>query len=168
MQNPDSGIIFGRKTTMNRYYNHFKITLPAKSANEAFSRSLISSFITQLDPTIEELCDIKTAVSEAVTNCIVHAYTGINDEKKKIITISAFIEDGGLLTVKIRDKGKGIEDIEKALQPMYSGSGSDERSGMGFSIMQCFTDMMTVKSTPGKGTVVTLKKYIGNHDGKDS
>ena len=103
---------------MNRYYNHFKIALPAKSANEAFSRSLISSFITQLDPTIEELCDIKTAVSEAVTNCIVHAYTGITDEKKKIITISAFIEDGGLLTVKIRDKGKGIEDIEKALQPM--------------------------------------------------
>ena len=150
---------------MDKYHNHFKITFPAKSANEAFSRSLISAFITQLDPTIEELCDIKTAISEAVTNCIVHAYTDSSTEKKKLISISAFIEEGGLLTVKIKDNGRGIEDIEKALQPMYSGSGSDERSGMGFSIMQCFTDKMSVKSTVGKGTTVTLKKYIGSHDG---
>ncbi len=149
---------------MNKYNNSFKITIPAKSANEAFSRSLISAFITQLDPTIEEMCDIKTAVSEAVTNCIVHAYTNISDERKKTITISAFIEDGGLVTVKIRDRGRGIEDIEKALEPMYSGSGSDERSGMGFSIMQCFTDKLTVKSAVGKGTTVTMKKYIGKQD----
>lgn len=153
---------------MEKYCNHFKIMFPARSANEAFSRSLISAFISQLDPTIEELCDIKTAISEAVTNCIVHAYTGTSDEQKKIIAISAFIEDNGLLTVKIKDKGKGIENIEKALQPMYSGSGSDERSGMGFSIMQCFTDKLTVKSTVGKGTLVTLKKYIGNKNGKDN
>lgn len=159
---------FGRKTKMDKYYNHFKITLPAKSINEAFSRSLISSFIAQLDPTIEELCDMKTAVSEAVTNCIVHAYTNIQDEKRKVISISAYIEDNGLVTIKIRDKGRGIDDVEKALQPMYSGSGSDERSGMGFSIMQCFTDKFAVKSTVGKGTLVTLKKYIGNKNGKDN
>lgn len=153
---------------MNTYQNYFKITLPAKSANEAFSRSLISAFIIQLDPTIEELCDIKTAISEAVTNCIVHAYTETFDDKKKTITISAYIEKNSLLTVKIRDKGKGIDNIEKALEPMYSGSGSDERSGMGFSIMQCFTDKMTVKSTVGKGTTVTLKKYIGRQDGTEN
>ena len=153
---------------MNTYHNYFKITLPAKSANEAFSRSLISAFILQLDPTIEELCDIKTAISEAVTNSIVHAYTDTFDESKKTITISAFIEKDSLVTVKIRDKGKGIENIEKALEPMYSGSGSDERSGMGFSIMQCFTDKMTVKSAPGKGTTVTLKKYIGKQNGTQS
>ena len=152
---------------MNTYQNYFKITLPAKSANEAFSRSLISSFIIQLDPTIEELCDLKTAISEAVTNCIVHAYTDTDDESKKIITISAFIERGQLITIKIRDKGKGIENVEKALEPMYSGSGSDERSGMGFSIMQCFTDKMTVKSVVGKGTTVTLKKYIGKQNGTE-
>lgn len=146
---------------MNRYNNQFKITFPAKSANEAFSRSLISAFTAQLDPTIEELCDIKTAVSEAVTNCIVHAYTNETDERKRTVSIYACIEDGGLLTVKIKDRGCGIEDIEKALQPMYSGSGSDERSGMGFSIMGCFTDKLSVKSKPGKGTTVTLKKYIG-------
>ena len=149
---------------MNKYINSFKITLPAKSANEAFSRSLISAFIAQLDPTIEELCDIKTAVSEAVTNCIVHAYTNISDERKKIITLSSFIQDDGLVIVKIHDKGRGIEDIEKALEPMYSGSGSEERSGMGFSIMQCFTDKLIVKSKTGKGTTVTLKKYIGKHN----
>ena len=149
---------------MNKYINSFKITLPAKSANEAFSRSLISAFIAQLDPTIEELCDIKTAVSEAVTNCIVHAYTNISDERKKIITPSSFIQDDGLVIVKIHDKGRGIEDIEKALEPMYSGSGSEERSGMGFSIMQCFTDKLIVKSKTGKGTTVTLKKYIGKHN----
>ncbi|MBO4949673.1 MAG: anti-sigma F factor [Clostridia bacterium] len=146
---------------MNRYNNQFKITFPAKSANEAFSRSLISAFSTQLDPTIEELCDIKTAVSEAVTNCIVHAYAKETDERKKTVSITAYIEYDNLLTVKISDRGCGIDDIEKALQPMYSGSGSDERSGMGFSIMGCFTDKLSVKSKPGKGTTVTLKKYIG-------
>ena len=149
---------------MNKYINHFKITLPAKSANEAFSRSLISAFITQLDPTIEELCDLKTAVSEAVTNSIVHAYTETHEECKKTITISAFLEDKGLITIKISDKGKGIPDIKKALEPLYSGSGSDERSGMGFSIMECFTDKMTVKSKVGKGTTVILKKHIGKQN----
>lgn len=144
--------------------NYFKITIPAKSANEAFSRSLISAFISQLDPTIEELCDIKTALSEAVTNCIVHAYGEAFPENKKTISICAHFDKNNVLYIKIKDKGCGIEDINKALQPMYSGSGSDERSGMGFSIMQCFTDSLKVVSKKGKGTTVTLKKHIGKHN----
>lgn len=147
-----------KKETVN---NQFKITIPAKSCNEAFSRSLISSFISHLDPTIEELCDIKTAVSEAVTNCIVHAYRNESNKDKKKIYITAYLYDSGLVKIKIKDTGCGIEDIEKALEPMYSGSASEERSGMGFSIMQVFTDKLSVKSKLGKGTTVTLSKYIG-------
>ena len=139
--------------------NFIRATIPAKSTNEAFSRSLICSFASQLDPTVEELCDIKTAVSEAVTNCIVHAYAKEECAAKKLIYIYAFITFDGCLTVKIKDKGCGIDDIERAMTPLYSGGG-EERSGMGFSIMQCFTDKVTVKSAVGKGTTVTLKKYI--------
>ena len=153
---------------MKNKSNYFKAVIPAKSINEGFSRALISSFITQLDPTIEELCDIKTAISEAVTNCIVHAYNDLYDEDKKLIYITSDYTKDGLLTIKIKDKGCGISDVKKALEPLYSGSGSDERSGMGFSIMECFTDKMSVKSTLGKGTTVTLKKYIGKqNDGKN-
>lgn len=149
---------------MKEIINSFKITFSAKSSNEGFSRSLVSAFIAQLDPTLEELCDIKTAVSEAVTNCIVHAYGRNYKESQKKIFISAALYQDGLVTIKITDKGCGITDIEKVLTPMYSGSSSDERSGMGFSIMECFTDKLIVKSTPGKGTTVTLKKYIGTHE----
>ena len=149
---------------MKNKSNYFKAVIPAKSINEAFSRSMISSFITQLDPTIEELCDIKTALSEAVTNCIVHAYNDLFDEEKKLIYITADYTKEGLLTIRIKDKGCGIADVKKALEPLYSCSGSDERSGMGFSIMECFTDKMTVKSTIGKGTTVTLKKLIGKQN----
>lgn len=139
------------------------MSLPAKSANEQFARSVISAFLTQLDPTIEELCDVKTAVSEAVTNCIVHAYDESTIESKKLIYLSASISKDNRLCIKIKDKGKGIEDIQKALEPMYSGSKSDERSGMGFSIMQLFTDKLSVKSKIGKGTIVTLYKYISDN-----
>jgi len=139
--------------------NFIRATIPAKSANEAFSRSLICSFASQLDPTLEELCDVKTAISEAVTNCIVHAYAREEDTSKKLIYLYASITSDGCLTVKIKDKGCGIDDIERAMTPLYSGGG-EERSGMGFSIMQCFTDSVKVKSQVGKGTTVTLKKYI--------
>ena len=147
----------------NKYLNQFKITLPAKSCNEAFSRSIICSFIAQLDPTLEELCDIKTAVSEAVTNCIVHAYNDSYKPEKRLIYISAMYTKDRLLTIVIKDKGKGIENIKQALEPMYTSSLGDERSGMGFSIMKCFTDKLVVKSKVGKGTVVTLKKYISEN-----
>lgn len=150
--------------TKTELRNQIKITFPAKSTNEGFARALISAFISQLDPTIEEICDIKTAVSEAVTNCIVHAYNDSYSEREKSIILTASYTKDGLVTIKIRDKGCGIQDIDKAREPMYSGSGSEERSGMGFSIMECFTDKMSVSSIIGKGTTVTLKKYIGNHE----
>lgn len=157
-------IIKKGKNMKNNILNSFKITIPAKSANEAFSRSLISAFVSQLDPTVEELCDIKTAVSEAVTNCIVHAYNDSISEDKKTIYISGSISKSGLLCIRIKDKGCGIKDINRALMPMYSGADNDERSGMGFSIMKFFTDKMKVTSTLGKGTTVTLKKQIGRHE----
>ena len=144
--------------------NSFRITIPAKSINEGFSRSLISCFASMLDPTIEELSDLKTAVSEAVTNCIVHAYKNTANESKKIIRISAQYDSNNIITVKIKDIGCGIADIQKALTPLYTEGDKEERSGMGFSIMQCFCDKMTVKSAVGKGTTVTLKKYISKQD----
>lgn len=147
----------------NAKINEFKCVIPAKSVNESFSRMLVSAFITNLDPTIEEISDIKTAVSEAVTNCIVHAYSGVEEKKKKIY-ISGQIFSDKLVLIKISDKGIGIPDIHQAMQPMYSGSGSEERSGMGFSIMESFTDGLKVKSTPGKGTTVIMKKYIGKEN----
>ena len=139
-------------------------TFPAKSVNEGFARGMISSFCAQLDPTVEELCDVKTAVSEAVTNCIVHAYKDEENEKSKKIMLKAEYFDDGLFCVTVKDSGCGIEDVEKAMQPMYSGSGSEERSGMGFSIMQCFTDKISVKSRKNGGTTVVLKKYIGRNE----
>ncbi len=144
--------------------NGFVCTLPAKSVNEGFARGIISSFCAQLDPTVEEICDMKTAISEAVTNCIVHAYKDEQDEKKKKITVKGEYYDDGLLIVSVKDNGCGIEDVQQAIQPMYSGAGTEERSGMGFSIMQCFTDKMNVRSGKGKGTTVTLKKYIGKYE----
>ena len=140
--------------------NGFTCTFPAKSVNEGLARGIVSAFCSQADPTVEELCDIKTAVSEAVTNCIVHAYRDAEDERSKKILLKAEYFDDGLLCVTVKDAGCGIDNIEKAMQPLYSGSGSDERSGMGFSIMQCFTDKLIVKSSK-KGTTVILKKYIG-------
>ena len=143
-----------------RIINSFKIQFVAKSSNEAFSRSVISAFASQLDPTIEELCDIKTAVSEAVTNCIVHAYGTERAETKRTVTLQGFYDENNLLTVKIKDRGCGIDDVKRAMEPLYT-TGNDERSGMGFSIMESFTDKLIVKSTEGKGTTVILKKYIG-------
>ena len=147
----------------NKITNQFKITLPAISDNESFCRSLISAFCCRLDPTIEELCDIKTAVSEAVTNCIVHAYRNEKNEDKKKITINAKYTKDNLITIKIKDNGCGIEDITKAMQPMYTGLPDEERSGMGFSIMECFCDNIKVTSKQGKGTCVTLQKYINKN-----
>jgi len=146
--------------------NYFRCEFEARSVNEGFSRMLVSAFASQLDPTIEEICDIKTAVSEAVTNCIVHAY-GDDRTEKRTISISGSYYSDGLFVIRIKDKGCGIDNIEQAMQPMYSGSSSEERSGMGFSIMESFTDSLKVRSSPGRGTVVTMKKYIGNADGKD-
>ena len=135
--------------------NYFKIQLPAIGENEAFARNLISSFVLTLSPTIEEINDLKTAISEAVTNCVVHAY----EKKDGIINISAEINEN-TLSVTISDFGKGIQDVEKAKMPMYS-SGGDERSGMGFTIMETFMDSLEVSSTLGKGTTVSMSKTFG-------
>ena len=125
------------------------------SANESFARAAISAFALQLDPTIEDISDIKTAVSEAVTNCIVHAYK----EKAGKIYITAEICDNFSIRIKIKDRGCGIEDIGKAMQPLFSSIG-DERAGLGFSVMQSFMDKISVRSRVGYGTTVTLVKNI--------
>lgn len=140
--------------------NETKLTFPAKSTNEAFARAAVASFVMQLDPTIGELSDIKTSVSEAVTNCIVHGYK----QQGGTIYITVQIFENNLVSVKIRDKGCGIEDIEKAMEPMFTTAG-DERAGLGFAVMQSFMDSIRVTSKPLKGTTVTLKKRILKNDG---
>lgn len=135
--------------------NKFTMTLEAKSANEGFSRACVSAFATQLDPTLEEINDIKTAVSEAVTNCIVHAYK----EKIGKIYISAELCEGNIIKIKIRDKGCGIENVEKAMEPLYTTVGG-ERAGLGFAVMQSFMDNVKVRSAVGKGTSIVMTKKI--------
>lgn len=136
--------------------NEMKLTFPAHSANEAFSRSAVSSFVAQLDPRIDELSDIKTAVSEAVTNCIVHAYR----DRDGVIEITARILEGGELWIKIRDKGCGIENIEKAMEPMYTTAPDEDRAGLGFAVMESFMDKLAVRSKVGVGTTITMRKKI--------
>lgn len=135
--------------------NRVQLQLESKSINEGYARVAISAFASQLDPTVEEINDIKTAVSEAVTNCIVHAYK--NDIGKIYITVSAF--EDNMLEIKIRDRGCGIEDVKKAMQPLYTTGGSD-RAGLGFSVMESFSDKVRVRSKIGVGTTVTIFKKI--------
>jgi len=135
--------------------NEFKLTVNSKGINEAFCRSVVSSFITPLDPTIEELSDLKTAVSEAVTNSIVHGY---NDTCGKIY-IEGKITENSLVIIKIRDKGIGIENVSKAMQPLYT-TGDGDRAGLGFTVMQSFCDRVKVTSKVNIGTTVTLSKRI--------
>jgi stage II sporulation protein AB (anti-sigma F factor) len=141
--------------------NVFKMEFPSYSANEAFSRGVISCFAAQLDLTLTELGDIKTAVSEAVTNCIVHAYPDTIGP----IYLKSRILDEDTIEIVIRDKGKGIPDVEKALEPLFT-TGGEERSGMGFTIMESFMDYVKVRSTPGKGTTVTMGRKIEKRLGK--
>lgn len=135
--------------------NKFRMTLSSRSSNESFARACVSAFATQLDPTLEEINDIKTAVSEAVTNCIVHAY---KNEIGDIYITAELLEDNSI-RIKIRDKGCGIENIDKAMEPLYTTVGG-ERAGLGFAVMQSFMDYIKVNSKVGKGTTVTLIKKI--------
>ncbi len=137
--------------------NQMRLSFPSKSRNEAFARSAVSSFVTSLDPTLNELNDLKTAVSEAVTNCIVHGYR----RQSGTIYIYASVKEDNTLTVKIRDKGVGIEDISKAMEPLFTTSPGEERAGLGFAVMQSFCDRVKVSSQVGRGTTVTLIKRIG-------
>ncbi|MBO4278086.1 MAG: anti-sigma F factor [Clostridia bacterium] len=140
--------------------NIFKAEFPAKSVNERFARSTVAAFAAQADPTVSVIADLKTAVSEAVTNCIVHAYRDRKDRAKCPVYIYCSLDAKRRLTVKIRDKGVGIEDVQKAMQPLYTTDTDGERSGMGFAVMQNLCDRVKVSSRPGKGTVVTLVRAI--------
>lgn len=135
--------------------NEFRLTVDSKSINESFARVVVSSFITPLDPTLEELADLKTAVSEAVTNCIVHAY---KDTYGKIY-ISGQISDNHIVKVTIKDRGCGIPDIDKAMTPLFTTGGGD-RAGLGFTVMESFCDTIRVRSKQDKGTTVILTKKI--------
>ena len=135
--------------------NYITFECLSRSANEAFARGAVACFAAQLDPTLEELGDIKTAVSEAVTNAIVHAYP---DQLGKI-SIKARILEGNVLELTVRDWGRGIPDVDKARQPLYT-TGGEERSGMGFTIMESFMDRLAVRSQEGKGTRVTMRRRI--------
>ena len=135
--------------------NEMSLSFPSCSANEGFARAAVASFAAQLDPTIEELSDIKTAVSEAVTNCIVHAYK----ESIGTIYISAKFFENGKIVIRIRDKGCGIENVQQAMEPLFT-TGGEERAGLGFAVMQSFMDKISVKSQKEKGTTVTLQKTI--------
>ncbi len=136
--------------------NSFELKFPSRSSNESFARGVVSAFAAQLDPTLSELSDIKTAVSEAVTNCIVHAYAqSLGD-----IVIKAKITHGRRLTFSVRDRGCGIEDVELAMRPAYTTSPQGERAGLGFSVMSAFMDSVHVRSRPGHGTTVVMSKDI--------
>lgn len=141
------------------FENEMKLEFISKSSNEAFARISIAAFASQLDPTIEELSDIKTAVSEAVTNCIIHAY----ENKQGIVKIVARLKDDEII-IEISDTGKGIENINMAKEPLYTTKPNLERSGMGFTIMENFMDKMEVESIVGLGTKVTMSKKIKNSE----
>lgn len=136
--------------------NKFSMKLLSRLGNEGFARSCVSAFCVELEPSVEQINDIKTAVSEAVTNCIVHAYNGQND---KFIDIIVSL-DNGSVEIIIEDSGCGIEDVEKAKQPFYTTKPEQERSGMGFTLMQTFMDSVEVSSQKGKGTKVVMKKTV--------
>jgi len=141
--------------------NYIKIEFPSRSSNEAFARSAAAAFVAQLDPTLEELGDIRTAVSEAVTNSIVHAYP----DEMGLVLLRLRILPGGTLEITVRDWGRGIADVEQAMQPLFT-TGGEERSGMGFTIMRSFMDSLKVRSQPGKGTTVTMRRVVHPRPGR--
>lgn len=141
----------GKKETM-------RLEIESLSKNEEFARVVVAVFMSRLDPTLEEIDDVKTAVSEAVTNAVIHGY---KNEKGKIVVEADIERENSLLTVIIADEGTGIRDIKQAMEPMYTSDASGERSGMGFSFMEAFMDEVEVESEPGKGTIVKMKKRIG-------
>ncbi len=134
---------------------YMRLEFPSRSSYESFARATVGAFAARIDPTIEELSDIKTAVSEAVTNAVVHGYRG----SEGIVYINCVLE-GRELTVEVTDQGRGIADVEKARQPLFTSMPEEERSGMGFTIMETFMDKLEVESTPGTGTKVVMKKTL--------
>ena len=139
--------------------NQMVLEVESRSCNEGLARIAVAAFSTQLNPTLEEVADIKTAVSEAITNCIVHAY----DKETDIIRIRCSSQ-GRELTVMVEDTGKGIIDVKKAMEPLFTTLPEQDRSGMGFAFMEAFMDQVCVESEPGRGTTVTMKKTIGRQN----
>ena len=141
---------------MTNRHNEMETSFLSVAENEAFARVVIAAFAVQLSPTMTEIADVKTAVSEAVTNAIVHGYEGM----RGTVTMKARI-DGQLLSIEIADRGKGIPNVQQAMEPFYTTHPEQERSGMGFAVMQTFMDEVEVHSVPGSGTIVILRKRIG-------
>ena len=148
--------------TKQTILNELECTLPAKSVNEGIARSIVGAFLAQLDPTVEDLSDLKCAVSEAVTNAVVHGYR--RDDESEAgdcrIGLSLALLADRVVRVTVKDKGCGIEDVARARTPLFTTDPAGERSGMGFSVMEAFSDRMTVRSRPGRGTKVTLYKKM--------
>lgn len=140
---------------MTQPVNEMKLVFPSCSANESFARTAVAAFAAQADPLIDELADIKTAVSEAVTNCIVHAYRNTAGK----IQLECRLYENGRLMIRIRDRGCGIADVKQAMEPLYT-TGGEDRAGLGFAVMQSFMDKVRVTSTVGKGTLVVMEKHI--------
>lgn len=145
---------------MKRIINEMKLRLPAVSINESVSRAIISAFCAEINPTVEEIADIRCAVSEAVTNSIVHAYRHLPRGEVGLVYISARLYDSREISVEISDNGCGIEDVERARTPSFTTGEPCERCGMGFLVMESFMDFLSVKSRPGKGTTVLMRKIL--------
>ena len=145
---------------MKRIINEMKLRLPAKSINESVCRAVISAFCAELNPTVEELGDLRCAVSEAVTNAIVHGYRGLGEHECGYVYISVRLYDAREISVEISDNGCGIADVEAAMRPMFTTAEKEERCGMGFLVMESFTDSLSVKSKLGKGTTVLMRKIL--------
>ena len=145
-----------RDDKRKRAANEMKLEFPSLSVNESFARSAVAAFCSQLDPSATEIADVKCAVSEAVTNCIVHAYR----ERVVTVYIKVMISDGQRVIIEIKDKGCGIADVKTAMQPLYTTDAENERSGMGFTVMESFCDEVKVRSRKDKGTCVCLTKLF--------
>lgn len=139
--------------------NEIKFIMPSLSVNEAAARAAVSSFVIQADPTVEELADIRTAVSEAVTNCIVHGYRGTQGK----IEMTVKLMENREIYIKIKDNGCGISDVKQAMEPLFTTAPEEERSGLGFSVMESFMDKLSVKSQKGRGTSVVMRKKLSIH-----
>lgn len=140
--------------------NVMRTEFSALAENEAFARAVAAAFVMPLDPTVEELTEIKTAVSEAVSNSIIHGYEGLSDRSSAKVVMECTMFSGGKLVISVEDFGVGIDDVEKAMEPLFSTGDGEERSGMGFTVMESFTDRLKVRSEKGKGTTVIMTKYL--------
>lgn len=140
--------------------NEIKFIMPSLSVNEAAARAVVSSFLIQADPTVEELSDIRTAVSEAVTNAVVHGYRNL----KGNVELTVKLLENREIYIRIKDRGCGISDVEQAMEPLFTTAPEEERSGLGFSVMESFMDKLKVKSNVGKGTTVVMRKRLSSHE----